>query len=84
MKQTVALTGATGFLGRHLLDVLLTDGYKVRALTRRNQELRANVEWIRGDLSDPAAMTALTKNTDIVVHAAGLIKAKSQIGRAHV
>lgn len=78
MKQTVALTGATGFLGRHLLDVLLTDGYKVRALTRKNQELRTNVEWIRGDLSDPAAMTALTKNTDIVVHAAGLIKAKSR------
>ncbi len=74
----MALTGATGFLGRHLLDVLLADGYKVRALTRSNQEFRTDLEWIRGDLSDPAAMTALTKNTDIVVHAAGLIKAKSR------
>lgn len=74
----MALTGATGFLGSHLLEALLDKGYKVRALTRRNQQLRANVEWIRGDLSDPAAMMALTKNTDIVIHAAGLIMAKTR------
>lgn len=78
MKQTVALTGATGFLGKHLLDALLEDGYAVRALTRKSQEPRQGVEWIRGDVSDPAAMSALTKKADIVVHAAGLVKAKSR------
>ena len=78
MKQIVALTGATGFLGRHLLEALLDKGFVVRALTRRNQEPRAGVEWVRGDIVDPAAMMALTRRADIVIHAAGLIKAKTR------
>ena len=78
MKQTVALTGATGFLGSHLIDDLLAQGHNVRALTRRKQDSRDGVEWIKGDLSDPAALMALTKKADLIIHAAGLTKANSR------
>lgn len=78
IKYRVALTGATGFLGKHVLDELVAADYNVRALTRRDQPLRQGVEWVRGDLTDPAALAALVKRSDMVIHVAGLTKANSR------
>jgi len=75
IKYRVALTGATGFLGKHVLDSLVAGGYNVRALTRREQASRESVDWVRGDLTDPAALAALVKRSDMVIHVAGLTKA---------
>ncbi|MBI1181788.1 MAG: NAD-dependent epimerase/dehydratase family protein [Alphaproteobacteria bacterium] len=72
----VALTGATGFVGAHVLDRLLAAGCRVNALTRRPQPARPGVAWIAGDLDDPAALARLTDGADAVVHVAGLIKAR--------
>ncbi len=77
--KTVALTGATGFLGAHVLDHFLERGWFVRALTRRPQPPRPGVEWIHGSLEHVSALEALTKAADSVVHIAGLTKA---IGRS--
>ncbi|NVJ96821.1 MAG: NAD-dependent epimerase/dehydratase family protein [Alphaproteobacteria bacterium] len=74
-KGTVALTGATGFLGGHAVDSYLDAGYSVRALTRREQPARDGVTWIRGDLDDRAAMDELCAGAQILVHIAGLTKA---------
>lgn len=76
--KTVAITGTTGFVGQNMLRHLLAHGWHVRALVRRAQPIVANVTWIEGDLSDTAALTALTAGTEAVIHLAGLTKALSR------
>lgn len=73
---TLALTGATGFVGAAILDQALRQGVRVKALTRRPQSPRKNLEWIAGDVSNGAALARLVANADAVLHAAGAIKAK--------
>lgn len=76
----VALTGGTGFLGGHVLDRLITHGHAVKALARREQAVRENVEWIGGDLADIAALTRLCDNVDAVIHVAGVVNAPDAAG----
>ena len=75
--KTVALTGATGFVGARILDKLLERGTPVRALTRRPQPQATGIDWIPGDLNDAAALQELVKDADAVIHCAGLVKARS-------
>lgn len=70
--SVLAITGATGFVGSAVLDAALGAGHQVRALTRRDQPTRAGVTWLRGDLADMLALTALAEGADAVVHVAGL------------
>lgn len=70
--STLAITGATGFVGSAVLDEAMAQGHSVRALARREQASRAGVEWVRGDLGDEAALAALVQGADAVVHVAGL------------
>ncbi len=69
---TLAITGATGFVGSAVLNEALAQGHTVRALARREQGTRAGVEWVRGDLGDTAALAALVEGADAVIHVAGL------------
>ncbi len=46
----LAVTGGTGFVGAHLLDVALAAGHAVAALTRREQPGREGLDWVSGDL----------------------------------
>ena len=78
----LALTGATGFVGSHLLDLALAEGHRVRALTRRPQAERAGVTWVSGDLGDSAALATLVEGADVVVHVAGLVNAPDRAGFA--
>jgi nucleoside-diphosphate-sugar epimerase len=77
MAGTVAITGATGFIGRHLVRSLLAAGYGVRALSRRPEQaaLPAGVTVVGGSLEDEAGLAELIEGADAVVHCAGLIKA---------
>lgn len=70
--MTIAVTGATGFVGQAVLDEAERRGLAVRALTRREQSDRENVTWIAGDLADEAAVRELAEGSDAVVHIAGL------------
>lgn len=81
MPPAVAVTGATGFIGPHVVRRLSADGWRVRVLTRRAldpSQLGPNVETIRGALDDPASLQRLVHGADAVVHIAGLIKARSR------
>ncbi|MGE5564485.1 MAG: NAD-dependent epimerase/dehydratase family protein [Bacillota bacterium] len=69
----LAVTGATGFVGSHLLDVALSEGHEVTALTRRPQAQRERVTWVAGDLHDRAALEQLVDRADAVIHVAGVI-----------
>ena len=54
--MTIAVTGATGFVGQALLDEASAQGLSLRALTRKPQAPRAGIEWALGSLAlNPAA-----------------------------
>lgn len=68
----VFLTGASGFVGGHVLDALLSRGYRVRALVRGSTELPLRATAVSGDLRSPAALAAALRGCRYVVHTAAL------------
>lgn len=78
--MTIAVTGATGFVGQTLLDVAASRDIPVRALARRPQAPRAGVEWVEGDLEDSAALARLAERAEAVVHIAGVVNAPDADG----
>jgi nucleoside-diphosphate-sugar epimerase len=76
----LAITGGTGFVGSHLLDLALDAGYQVKALTRRDQAPRDRLDWIAGDLSSRDALEQLVDGADAVIHVAGTINAPNAAG----
>ncbi|MGI4732702.1 MAG: SDR family oxidoreductase [Janthinobacterium lividum] len=78
----LALTGATGFVGSHLLDRALAQGHRVRALTRRPQPLRVGVTWVDGALDRPDGLAALVAGADATIHVAGVVNAPDRAGFA--
>jgi len=83
VAKVAAVTGATGFVGPHLVAALARHGWKLRLLIRRWTPLPSlagvDAEIVWGDLSDEASLKALVAGADAVVHAAGLIKARRPI-----
>jgi uncharacterized protein YbjT (DUF2867 family) len=71
--MTIAITGATGFVGSHVLDAASAAGVPVRALTRKAQSPRGGVKWIVGALNDPTALDDLCAGADAVLHIAGAV-----------
>ncbi len=68
-----ALTGATGFVGRRLLAMLLAENPSVRALAREGRTLpeHEHLSRITGSLSDVNALKSLVSGADVVIHLAG-------------
>ena len=84
MEQTgvkrVLVTGGTGFVGSHLVELLLRKGYAVSCLVRDARKLRwltgLNVEIVVGDCSQPETLVPAVRNASAVFHVAGLTKAR--------
>ena len=76
-----AVTGGTGFLGRHVVQALAREGWRLRLLVRRSPAPplpgdSPPAELLRGGLDDPAALRRLVEGARAVVHLAGLTKAR--------
>jgi nucleoside-diphosphate-sugar epimerase len=75
------VTGASGFVGSHIVDELLRQGSNVRCLLRPSSSTRwleaKQVEIARVDLNDAERLEASVKGADWIVHAAGLTHARS-------
>lgn len=71
--KTLALTGATGFVGKATVDNALARGLHVRALTRRDQPPRQGVTWINGSLAKEESLARLASGADAVIHIAGVV-----------
>jgi len=79
----VLVTGADGFIGSHLTESLLAEGYDVRALAQYNSfnywgwlediQQTANLEIVCGDVRDPAYCREICKGIDVIFHLAALI-----------
>jgi dihydroflavonol-4-reductase len=81
MKQTVFVTGGTGFIGSHTVEHLLREGYHVRCLIRSDQSNRRwlnglPIEYVKGDLSDSESLLKCLNDVDYIIHIAGVTKAK--------
>ncbi|TCS12612.1 nucleoside-diphosphate-sugar epimerase [Caulobacter sp. BK020] len=78
----VAVTGATGFLGRRLVRTLAEQGWTVRVLARRDVTDPAwsglEPQLVIGDLANAGALATLCDGAQTVVHVAGLIKARDR------
>jgi len=81
MSRIVAITGATGFLGRYIVRAFADSGWRVRILARQPidhpQLVGLQLEVVLGDLSNQQALRTLVDGADVIVHAAGLIKART-------
>lgn len=80
--RKVLVTGASGFVGGHIVDALLEeDGFEVHILARRTSDLgHLRDQPIRchyGDLLDPISLRTALEGIDTVIHSAAKIKAKN-------
>ncbi len=80
LDSRIAITGATGFLGSHILRALFEKGYTNIAGLKRstsNLDLISDVyektEWIEGDILDIESLNALISNADYVIHSAAKV-----------
>ena len=84
MSRTIALTGATGFIGSAVARRLCTEGWQVRALVRPSSDRArlygTDVDWVAGRLEDVESLRRLMRGAHAVVHCAGAVRGAS---RAH-
>jgi len=83
INKCALVTGADGFIGSHLVELLVVNGYQVRALAQYNSfnhwgwleniQCKDNIEVITGDIRDPHFCRHITKGIDVVFHLAALI-----------
>lgn len=84
-NRTISVvTGANGFVGSHLVDLLLRKGHLVRVIVRKT----SNMRWLKGKqieiydcgLFDTEGVKQALENADYVFHIAGVVKAKNPEG----
>ena len=82
-KQVALVTGADGFIGSHLTEMLVVNGYHVRALSQYNSfndwgwledvNCKDSIEVLSGDIRDPHYCKTITKDVNVIFHLAALI-----------
>lgn len=84
MSETVAVTGAEGFIGSHLVELLVRRGHRVRAMVLYNMfsskgwldtlapEVTDQVDVVFGDVRDPATVRELVEGAEVVYHLAAI------------
>lgn len=83
--RSVVVTGADGFIGSHLVEALVRDGWRAKAFVMYNsfnswgwldtcdKEVAGNFEVVAGDIRDPHGVREALRGADVVLHLAALI-----------
>ncbi|MGQ9642930.1 MAG: NAD-dependent epimerase/dehydratase family protein [Ignavibacterium sp.] len=83
-KQIAVVTGGTGFVGSHLVDLLLNKDYEVRCITRKSSDLKwlknKDVKIFDCGLYNKEALKEVIREADYVYHVAGVVKSKTKEG----
>lgn len=76
----VLVTGANGFVGSHIVELLVKSNYSVRCLVRETSDLRwikdLPVELFYGDINDNMSLKKAVESIDVVCHCAGVLRAR--------
>ena len=85
MNNSIAvITGANGFVGSHLVDLLLENNYRVRCIIRKTSNLRwlenKNIEIFDTGLFDKEGLRKAFKDAEYIFHVAGVVKSKKPEG----
>ena len=74
INRNIAITGATGFLGKNLTLNLSKNGFNVRGFSRSEKRSfnRNSVLWFYGKLDDKKITSSFIENCETVIHIAGL------------
>ena len=72
--MTVLITGATGLVGARLLPRLVEAEIPFRALVRDGKMLPGGVEYVEGDILDPASLVAATTGVSAIIHLAAVLR----------
>ena len=76
----IAITGASGFIGKLLVDKLLSEGNEVNVLTRKSNKFIDNrVSVFEGDLNDIEVLREFVLGVDVIYHCAAEIKNEMKI-----
>ncbi len=83
-KEIAVVTGGTGFVGSHLVDLLLSKNYEVWCIIRKS----SNTKWLKGKdvklidcgLNNKADLKNVIREVDYIYHVAGVVKSKSKEG----
>lgn len=84
MREKVLITGASGFLGYHIINAAVTNGYDVYAAIRKSSNIKhleqLPINYVELDFKNAAALEKLfeEKEFDFVIHAAGITKANDE------
>ncbi len=83
MSKRALVTGADGFIGSHLTEMLVQRGWQVKALSHYNSfnhwgwledvECKESIEILTGDVRDPHYCKHITRDVDVIFHLAALI-----------
>ncbi|HET7274941.1 MAG TPA: NAD-dependent epimerase/dehydratase family protein [Longimicrobiaceae bacterium] len=90
MRRRALITGATGFVGNHLVEHLASLGWELRALvrptSRTEQVERLGIDRVVGDLADPNALARAVEGMEIVYHLAAVtgLRGERDFERANV
>ncbi len=83
-NKIAVVTGGTGFVGSHLVDLLLTEGFRVRCIVRKSSDLKwlqnKDVEIFDSGLFDKEKLKLVIKGTDYLFHVAGVVRSKNKEG----
>jgi nucleoside-diphosphate-sugar epimerase len=83
-REIAVVTGGTGFVGSHLVDLLLEKNYEVWCIVRKTSNLKwlkgKNVKLIDCGLNDKNALKNHIKDVDYIFHVAGVVKSKTKDG----
>ncbi len=83
-SRTAFVTGGTGFIGSHLVERLLSRGYKVRCMIRNEKKKgyleKLPVDFFTGDLFSTAVLDKAIDGADYVYHVAGVVGSRNKEG----
>ena len=78
----IGVTGATGFIGSHLVEALIREGHQPVCLIRKTSNLhwlpKTGIQFRTGDLRNPESLREFVTGLDGIIHLAGITKARNE------